>query len=388
MIHLAIILAHQAPIDLQPGDILKDISVIRLIEQVDLIDRIGTKSKMCLSKPFTSLLNANDPNLRFSFDQSDGTKTFRGFGTEYPCIVVNSKGLIIRVTKTFKSSSQKFSHLNNEQLIRNLKQAISICRPDMKDQDLQYIKRPFPYATEEIKRIDPYASYDIYASKYGLRCGPGNWGSGSLMADTGECYILIFGPTTSTLNDDPGKIISPQEAEDRAADAILGLKEVDLTNCIERFGKIVTGAPFIGKGFYKYTPRVKSVIKNHLGAIAYSFRYGNGKFASDGRPILGYDILVDGRTGEALTISDFAAYGAAGGSDSPVKFVAPTRPVNAILRWGKRKISLTKISFLKLNTPPRASTTTGTIQVGEVYAKAEIASRYEIKISGIWYSLK
>lgn len=163
------------------------------------------------------------------------------------------------------------------------------------------------YSSDELIKLDPYLTLEMYAENYGIPWGPGRTAQVTIDRFTGRFIHLIRSRAFSSV-EKPVDLISQERAEQAAVSAALRLGEVNQTNIVKFNGKFITGNGFLGS-YFKDTPRLAHIAKNNLGVAAYSFQLGNGQFDSQGRPGIAYEALIDAKTGEPISVNGFALFG-------------------------------------------------------------------------------
>jgi hypothetical protein len=356
-----------------------------IISLISKIEQIG-KSKETKGRPKSaqSLFGNPSNEIRYRFDPERKTYSLTAIGSGQPSISMHGDKSFYKFFRFFEPPATKQSELPETELREYVREAISLVESDSALTSVDFEVSNPGYPTPEFSQTDPHRMYDLFPKTNGIPWGPGEWGRASLLNYTGEIIFLKLGRRFSSIEENLNPL-SISEAEDLAAQAVLGRKQVNQTNVAKSMGKMITGNPFLAGQYFKDTPRVRTITNGNLGVEAYRFYFGNGVFTSDGKPNLAYDVVVDAKTGETLRMLSFATLG---GSTQSFKaqIIAKTSYKLLQIRTGKKITTAKNVVLAKLATPI-GKVQDATVKADGIYTAAMIDSKRNIKLGEFWYSV-
>jgi hypothetical protein len=285
--------------------ILKDYA--HILSKCVRLENIGAGKPYSVSRMrFSELLEKKPDTLVSSKKLEQKTTAITFTGDKGISVEFYGDGNIYWYRQGFGYPQRKMPELPDTLLTQCMREAVLVANHQIKDVIVS--REPFPYGGGEISLLDPYAAYGINPVTNGIKWGPGEWGRGGLLNHTGQIYMLRLGPIFSKV-EPTANAMSEGNALSFAASSVLREEKVSQTNLIQSMGKIITGNPFLGGSYYKKTARTRAISEQNLGVVAYHFQMGNGGFTSSGKPAIAYEIIIDGKTGETLSLGTYASLG-------------------------------------------------------------------------------
>lgn len=327
---------------------------------------------------------AKDFNCIF---EKDTGRYWMGAGEFSPSVMVYDTGQIASYSSNYIQPKNKQAELAPSELLGYANLAMGlIARPTGGD-FVEFVRTKSLYSTTERQLADPQIDLEAIRKTNGIPWGPGRWGKVVLINYTGEVVLAMANRTFSRIEDSAG-VMSQEECIHYAGGAVLSIKgrECTQTSLIKSGGKFITGNPFLGGQYFTGSERVKKIMANNLGVLAYEYQFGNGDAMVNGQYAVLYEVIVDARTGATLRIRSPMALGVSLGAKS-CGWQLPTGTVDISFRNGKSVGNLKAVHFSKISEPPKTSTEASTMQIGKSYWQVERVGSKLVKVGDVWYQL-